>query len=149
MAGIIPETSSEMHQDLPSFFGAMSYIRFTMSMTNLWVKHMWKACKILAYFLIATHLKIIVKRHMIIIYEKYPTSSNWYFSMTFTDFQWLFQAKCHFSRPTSNFMTFQGKIEIPWLFQACMNHGNTFWTTGHQQLTPVLNYRTLNGVKCR
>ena len=86
---------------------------------------MWKARKLFAYFLIATYLKIVVKRHMIIISEKYPTSSNWYFSMTFTDFQWLFQAKCHFSRPTSNSMTFQGKIEIPWLFQACTNHGQT------------------------
>ena len=59
---------------------------------------------------------------MIIIYENYPAPSNWYISMTSTNFQWLFQAKCHFSRPTSNSMTFQGKIEIPWLFKACMNH---------------------------
>ena len=95
-------------------------------MTNLWIKHIWKACKIFAYFLIATYLKSFVKRHMIIIYKKYPTSSNWYFSMTFTDFQWLCQAKCHFSRPTSNSMTFQGKIEIPWLFQACMNHADKY-----------------------
>ena len=81
-------------------------------------KYMWKACKIFA-----THLKIVVKRHLIIIHEMYPTYSNLYFSMTFNDFQWLFQANCHFSRPTTNSMTFQGNIEIPWLFQACMNQG--------------------------
>ena len=121
MAGIILEKSNEMHHDLPSFFGATSYIRFTM--TNLWIKHIWKACKIFANFLIATYLEIVVKRHMIIIYQKCPTSSNWYFSMTFTDFQWLFKAKCNFSRPTSYFhdfsrqdwnsMTFPGLYE-PW-----------------------------------
>ena len=85
---------------------------------------MWKACKLFAYILIATYLNIVVKRHMIIISEKYPTSSNWYFSMTFTDFQWLFKAKFHFSRPTSDFMTLQGNTEFPWLFQAGMNHAN-------------------------
>ena len=37
---------------------------------------MWKACKLFAYILIATYLNIVVKRHMIIISEKYPTSSN-------------------------------------------------------------------------
>ena len=42
--------------------------------------------------------------------------------MTFTDFQRIFQVKSHFSSPTSNSMTFQGKLEIQWLFQACMNH---------------------------
>ena len=89
---------------------------------------MWKACKIFAYFLIATHLKIVDKRHLIMINEKYPTSSNLYFPMTFTEFQWLFRAKCNFSRPTSNSMNFQGKIEIPWLFQACMNHAEPMLT---------------------
>ena len=59
-------------------------------------------------------LKIVVKRNMIIMYEKYPTSSNWYLLMNFTDFQWLFQAKCNFSRPTSNSMTFPGLNE-PWI----------------------------------
>ena len=78
--------SNKMHPDLPSFFGAMSFICFTM--TNLWIKHMWKACKIFANILIATHLKIIVRRHRIYIkYENYPTSWNWYFSMTSTDCQ--------------------------------------------------------------
>ena len=71
---------------------------------------MWKAWKIFAGILIATHLMIIVEKHMIIINQKYHTSSHCYFSTTFTDFQWLFQAKCRLSRPTSNCITFQGKI---------------------------------------
>ena len=29
-----------------------------------------------------------------------------YFSMTFADFQWLIQEKCHFSRPTKKFLDF-------------------------------------------
>ena len=91
---------------------------YTFYYISLWMKYMWKACKIFAYFLIATYLKIVVKRCMIIIYQKDPTFSSWYSSMTFTDFQWLFQAKCHFSGPTRNSMTFQGKIEIPWLLKA-------------------------------
>ena len=41
--------------------------------------------------------------------------------MTFKDFQRLFQAKWYFSRPTSNSMTFQGMLEIPWLSRLCMN----------------------------
>ena len=75
------------------------------------MKHIWKACKIFAYFLIATYLKIVVERRMIIIYEKDPTFSNQYFSMTFTDFQWLFLGKMSFSE-------FPDQHEISWLFNA-------------------------------
>ena len=75
--------------------------------------------KIFATILIASHVKIIVKKHIVI--------SNVYFSMTFTYFQWLFRGKGHFSKPTSNWINFQGRILIPWLFQACMNPANRIW----------------------
>ena len=103
-----PEKSNEMRNDLSSFFGATSYMCFTMSMTQFINKTHVEVVQTIAYFLIATYLKIVVKRHMIIISEKYPTSSNWYFSMTFTDFQWLFQAN----------VIFPGQHQIPWLFKA-------------------------------
>ena len=104
--------------------GYVLHTRFTM--TTLWIKHMWKAWKIFTSIFIATLLRIIIKKHMTIIYEKYLTVSNLYFSMTSNDFQRLFQAKWHFSRPTSNSMTFQGKLKIPWLFQARMNQAYCF-----------------------
>ena len=84
-------------------------------MTNLWIKHMRKACKIFANILIATHLKIIAKRQE--SYKKYSNSSNRYFSTAFTDFQGLmqfFQASVKFndfSRQDLNFMTFPGLYE--------------------------------------
>ena len=109
MAGIILEKSYEVHQDFTSFLWTTSYTFYYdqfMNKTNV------EGLQIFAYFLIATYSKIVAKRRMIIIYEKYPTSLNWYFAMTFTDFQWL-------SRQN---VIFLGQHEIPWLFQACMNH---------------------------
>ena len=60
-----------MPPDLPNFSGARSYLCFIM--TNLWIKHV-EDMKIFTGILIATHLRIIVNKHMIIKYEKYPTS---------------------------------------------------------------------------
>ena len=94
-------------------------------MTSLWIKHMWKVCKIFPNILTATHFKINAKRHMIIIYEKYHihTSSHWYFSTT----HWFsiaspgkmsfFEANIkfnYFSRHDLNSLTFTGLYE-PWL----------------------------------
>ena len=62
----------------------LRHIPFTM--INLWITHTWKAWKIFAHFLIATYLKIVVKRHMIIIYEKHPTVYKLIF---FNDFHWF------------------------------------------------------------
>ena len=117
---------TKMHPDLPSFFGATSYTGFTM--TNLGKKYMWKAWKILLVSLLLP--RDHCKKHMVILYEKYPTSLNWYFSMTSSDFQGLFQAKWHFCRPASSSMTFQSKTLIPWLFQA--------FNTNHYPLSPKL-----------
>ena len=44
-----------MHPDLPIFFGSTPLLCLTM--TILWIKHRWKACKIFTNILIATHLK--------------------------------------------------------------------------------------------
>ena len=51
--------------------------------------------------------------------------SNFFKSIFFNDLHWFsmtFPDKMSFFQTKSNSMTFQGKIEIPWLFQVCMNH---------------------------
>ena len=99
-------------------------------------------------------LKIVVKRQMIIIYEKYSTSSNWYFSMTFTDFprqNVFFQANItfhDFSRQGWNSMTFQGLcmwtmfntswytyFMVYWFNILCEISKGTFWNFT-QNITP-------------
>ena len=98
----------------PSYLGLChTYVFYDQFMNKTHVEGVQNICSF--PYCYPFKLKIVVKRQMIIIYEKYSTSSNWYFSMTFTDFprqNVFFQANI-----TS--MTFQCKVEIPWLFKAC------------------------------
>ena len=81
--------------------------------------HIWKSCKIFAStcILIATHLKIIVKRHMIIIQQVnnfFKFDDFHCFSMTFPGKMPFFQANIKFndlSRQYLNSITFPGLCE--------------------------------------
>ena len=111
-------------QMYPASIGATSYMRFTMP--NLWIKHMWKACKIhVVNFLVATstHLKIVVKRHhnhirKIFEFFKLIFFNDLHgFSMTFPGKMPFFQANIKFndfSRQDLNSMTFPGFYEPCW-----------------------------------
>ena len=79
------------------------------------------------HFYLAVHSKdLMLSKNTWYSYEKYPTSPNCYFSVTFTDFQWLFQAKCHFPGSTSNDFSRQGlySMTFPGLYKPCADYEN-------------------------
>ena len=89
---------SRLFIQLLKFFGATPYITFYYDqfMNKIYVEDVQNIShyKFPYCYQFKVHCQKTHHNHI-----KYLTSSNWYVSMTFTDFQWLFQAKCCFSRP--------------------------------------------------
>ena len=135
MAGIILKKSNEMHNDLCSFFGATSYRRFTLSMTQFINKTHVEGVKTICLFPYCYLFKDRCQKTHINHIRKI---SNFFKLILFNDFHWFlmtfpgkmsfFQAniKFHdFSRQDWNSMTFPGLYE-PWYKFRWRFHWNLF-----------------------
>ena len=140
MAGIILKKSNKMHNDLSSFFGATSYMRFTMSMTQFinktHVEGVQTICLFPYCYLLKdrcqkthdNHIRKISNFLKLIFLNDFLF--HW-FSMIFPGKMSFFRAdiKFHdFSRQDWNSMTFPGLYE-PWLAVAVPEPYNQGWSS--------------------